>query len=303
MKGFFEECISSGPELCAIADLKGRDTTAADLLAALNSALEALLANRLPAAQWAVFTWNPSPSATLYTAMKAFIFSTLYHATRYPLLAETMYPLLTQNFTALLQPVPIPPPSIPWNLGAPDNFWGTACTDSSFRANSSEAMHDLVRQQEAVSGMADGFIGKTWPCAQWKMTAAERYVGTFETKTNFPVLFVNGAYDPCTPLSSAKAASDKFEGSVVLTHGGHGHKFIRHPSICTAKAVRAYFIDGELPEKGTFCEADLPAFEVAGAGGPGAGNETAKSPKKRGLENKEDLKLLERMLKYASKEE
>lgn len=238
--------------------------------------------------------------------MKAFIFSTLYHATQYPILAETMYPLLTQNFTALLEPPPTPPatpPSVPWNMGAPDAFWGTACTDSSYRANSSEEMHDLVRQQEAVSGIVDGFIGKTWPCAQWKMTAAERYSGSFETKTNFPILFVNGAYDPCTPLSSALAASDKFENSAVLTHGGHGHKFIRHPSICTTKAVRAYFVEGKFPEKGAFCEPDLPAFEVAGAGGPGAGNETAKGLKARGVESEEDLRLLRRMLENAARNE
>jgi TAP-like protein len=161
-------------------------------------------------------------------------------------------------------------------------------------------MHSLVQEQEAVSGMADGFISKTWPCAQWKMTAAERYSGSFEAKANFPIMFVNGQYDPCTPLKSAHDASAMFEGSVVLTHGGHGHKFIRHPSICTAKAVRAYFVNGTMPDEGTFCEADVGAFEVASAGGEGASSEVDGALRARGVADEGDRRLLSRMLEFGS---
>ena len=137
-------------------------------------------------------------------------------------------------------------------------------------------MHPLVQSQEAVSGMSDAFIGKTWPCVQWKMDAAERYSGPFpadEAKAKFPILFVNGLYDPRTSLASAPKASARFEGSVVLTHGGQGHRFIRHRSVCTAKAVRVYFVDGTMPEEEKVCEADLGAFKIATAGGEGAGSE------------------------------
>lgn len=89
-------------------------------------------------------------------------------------------------------------------------------------------MHWLVQEQDAASGMANGFISKTWPCAQWKMTAAERFPSPFKAKTNDPIVFVNGQYDPVTPMKSALEASTGFEGSVVLTHGGNGYKFIRH---------------------------------------------------------------------------
>ena len=32
------------------------------------------------------------------------------------------------------------------------------------------------------------------------------------------------------------------------------------PSLCTAKAVRAYFTNGTLPANGTVCETDVPLF-------------------------------------------
>ncbi|OJD19674.1 hypothetical protein AJ78_00406 [Emergomyces pasteurianus Ep9510] len=307
LNGFFSSCISAGPDLCALANLNGPDTTPEWLLSALNSAIEYLLANPLTAPPSLVpFVWNPTPATNLLTTIKAFIFTQLYHASRYPDMSAVLYLVLTQNFTAILQPLPpdsqpSPMPStLPWNLAAPDHFWGTACTDASFRASNPNEMDPLVREQTEVSGMADGFIGKTWPCAQWKMTAAERYTGPFKAKTNFPILFINGKYDPCTPFRSAQSASEGYEGSVLLTHGGHGHKFFRHPSICTAKAVRSYFVDGKLPKKGAFCKADVGAFEVLGTGGEGARSQLEEKLKDNGLQDENDSRLLTRMLEYTA---
>lgn len=306
LDGFFSSCIAAGPELCALANFTGPGTTVADLHSALNSALTTLLENPLPTPpHLAGFVWNHTPSTPLYNTIKAFIFTQLYHASRYPLLAAFLQPVLAKKFDVLLQPQPLPEPPVPYNLGTPDAFWGIACTDGTYRAKSSEDMHGFVRVQEATSNMADGFVSKLWPCAQWKMKAAERYEGSFHAKTKFPILFVNGQYDPCTPMRSAQTASSGFEGSVVLTHGGHGHKFFRHPSICTTKAVRAYFVDGTLPKEGTFCKSDVNAFEVFTAGGEGAssskgGDGKNESLKARGISDEEDLKLLRKMLRHAA---
>jgi TAP-like protein len=154
-------------------------------------------------------------------------------------------------------------------------------------------MRWLVQEQQAISGFADGFIGKLWPCTQWKMTAVERYSSSFEwIKTRFPIMFVNGRYDPVTPLSLAFNASAGFEGSAVLTHGGHGHKFFRHPSICTAKAVRAYFVNGTMPEEVAFCDADVGAFEVAAAGGEGTGIDEDAALRARGIMDEDDRRFV-----------
>ncbi|PGH15309.1 hypothetical protein AJ79_02474 [Helicocarpus griseus UAMH5409] len=301
LEAFFSSCIAAGPDLCPLAILNGPDTTAEWLLSSFNSAVEHLHANPLlapPTLRPAV--WNPTPETTLDVAIKAYIFATLYHATKYPQMSALLTVVLTKNFTAIIEPTPLPPaPSVlPWNIAQGENFWGTACTDASFRASSPEEMHPLVKEQATVSDMADGFMGKLWPCAQWKMKAAERYTGDFKAKTKFPILFVNGKLDPCTPWASAESASKNFDGSVLLTHGGHGHKFFRHPSICTAKAVRSYFVDGKLPKDGTVCEPDVGAFEVEGAGGEGPSSKLDERLKARGMEDERDRRLFARMLEF-----
>ena len=59
-------------------------------------------------------------------------------------------------------------------------------------------------------------------CAQWQFVGKDRYEGDFRVKTKKPILFIGNTYDPVTPLASAKAMSEKFEGSVVLERGGYG---------------------------------------------------------------------------------
>lgn len=44
-----------------------------------------------------------------------------------------------------------------------------------------------------------------------------------------------------------------FPSSVVLTQDSPGHCSLSGTSLCTAKAVRSYFRDGVLPQKGTVC--------------------------------------------------
>lgn len=44
-----------------------------------------------------------------------------------------------------------------------------------------------------------------------------------------------------------------FKSSVVLTQDSPGHCSLAGTSLCTTKAVRAYFRDGVLPEEGTVC--------------------------------------------------
>lgn len=38
------------------------------------------------------------------------------------------------------------------------------------------------------------------------------------------------------------------------------HASIAQPSLCTAKTIRSYFVNGTLPEPGTICEPDVKLF-------------------------------------------
>ncbi|KLJ10578.1 hypothetical protein EMPG_14028 [Blastomyces silverae] len=59
------------------------------------------------------FVWNPTPATTLLIAIKAFIFTQLYHASRYPYMSAFLSLNPTQNSTAILKPLlPYTPPPL-----------------------------------------------------------------------------------------------------------------------------------------------------------------------------------------------
>ncbi|KAG8741902.1 hypothetical protein FRC11_014583 [Ceratobasidium sp. 423] len=44
------------------------------------------------------------------------------------------------------------------------------------------------------------------------------------------------------------------ESAALLVQEGFGHCTIAHPSLCTAKAIREYFLRGKVPAPGTLCK-------------------------------------------------
>lgn len=83
-----------------------------------------------------------------------------------------------------------------------------------------------------------------------------QFLGFKKTKTNTPILFINTAGDPITPVSSAKHMSTFFEGSVVLVQNTPGHSWMTVKTKCTKDHVGAYLHDGTLPKDGTVCEVE-----------------------------------------------
>lgn len=77
--------------------------------------------------------------------------------------------------------------------------------------------------------------------------------------TSVPVLFVNTAADPVTPRSAAHVMSEYFGGSSWFIQNSPGHGYAGAPSKCTEDILAAYFADGTVPEKGTWCETDVEA--------------------------------------------
>ncbi|KAF4602732.1 hypothetical protein EYR40_005949 [Pleurotus pulmonarius] len=62
------------------------------------------------------------------------------------------------------------------------------------------------------------------------------------------------------PSSRARKMAQGFPGSVVLAQDSPGHCSIAAPSVCTAKFIRAYFMNGTLPNEGVVCPVDVPIF-------------------------------------------
>ncbi|KAK9670786.1 nedd8-conjugating enzyme UBE2F [Basidiobolus ranarum] len=97
-------------------------------------------------------------------------------------------------------------------------------------------------------------------CAQWALPAKERYMGDFNVKPKNPVLVIGNTHDPVTPLVSARNVSETFKGSVLLQHDSYGHDSLMQASLCTAEAIRSYFVNGTMPQKGTKCPVKVPLF-------------------------------------------
>ncbi|KAK1234476.1 hypothetical protein PQX77_002330 [Marasmius sp. AFHP31] len=82
------------------------------------------------------------------------------------------------------------------------------------------------------------------------------------TNTSSPLLVIGNVADPVTSITGARKTSGLFPGSVLLTQDSPGHCSIGAPSVCTAQAVRAYFVNGTLPAEGTVCPMDGSPFDA-----------------------------------------
>lgn len=124
-------------------------------------------------------------------------------------------------------------------------------------------------------------------CHLWEkeglLPKRSRYNGSFELADNVlqtPVLLFScvplyiclglihsldyrQTYDGITPLSYAKSANDRLRNNARLIQtNGVGHTSASQPSLCTAAAARAYFLNGTVPtEKVTQCPVDVLPFQ------------------------------------------
>ncbi|KAF7314917.1 hypothetical protein MIND_00005600 [Mycena indigotica] len=100
-------------------------------------------------------------------------------------------------------------------------------------------------------------------CRHWGQVkpTPKRYEGSWEMgvdlrKPKNPVVFLSNSFDPITPLNNAIRMVDLLgvENARLLHNNGYGHCSVNHPSLCVAKHIRKYMLDGTVFENGTLCE-------------------------------------------------
>ncbi|GJN91103.1 hypothetical protein Rhopal_004120-T1 [Rhodotorula paludigena] len=142
------------------------------------------------------------------------------------------------------------------------------CSDTDSRAIGGASVETLRQfmsdlRRDTKSPTAD--IWALWiaQCRHWGGKAIEAYRGPWTVKeglkkTNFPIVFLSQHADPVTPLMAARKMQAGFgnESATLLVQNGFGHCSMAHPSLCTAKKLRAYFVDGVVPAYDTRCEVD-----------------------------------------------
>ncbi|KAL8647820.1 MAG: hypothetical protein Q9226_006274 [Calogaya cf. arnoldii] len=257
--GFFTGCVAH-PEACELAQ---DAPTAADLKRKFYDLLYAL--------KYEPFVTEVKGNTTIfdYNSVKALVQTALYSTTTWPILATGLHRLFTKNDTAVEALLPLQPKlpgGIYPNEGPEAYLGGIRASDVNFRTGNLTSLYPILRQFFDKSQIfGDTLSPNLLTYVQWPFRAKGAYTGDFHVKTKHPILFVGSDRDAFTPLVSAQNASAGFEGSVVLQHGGYGHTSVSQPSLCTAKAIRAYFVNGTLPASGTKCEPTFGLFSGATA--------------------------------------
>lgn len=247
--GFISHCIAE-PELCPLAADYNTETY-------LKTAISDLITtiNILPLTQA-----TDAGNITLFgVQLKASILGQLYEPRLWTALAIQLKEVFAGNLSSF---APQPLNLSVWNPAITLSNPPICCSDFGLRASNVSELVPLIEKQSAVSAFTEALYFISWQCATWRMHAKERYTGDFVGKTRNPIMLIGNTFDPVTPLRSAHNMSEAFEGSVVLQQDSYGHCSISQPSVCTAKAVRRYFLEGVLPEEGTVCKSDMKPFET-----------------------------------------
>ncbi|KAK2816028.1 hypothetical protein FQN49_008054, partial [Arthroderma sp. PD_2] len=243
---FFKQCVKS-PDECALAS---RNSTASELETAMYKLLDDIKYQPL------VF------NGTLidHSVVKNLIRPSLYSPAAYPVLSIAFDSLLSGNLTRFSNIATSLTP--PWEGGIPtESPFGIPCSEKELgEYGFSELMPTFKALNKESKLLGQVGTALAMVCTQWKIKAKERYAGDFKVKTKHPMLVIGNSYDPATPLVSARNASQTFQNSLLLEHGGYGHTTLSHASVCTGKAIKEYFVRGILPMPGTVCEPAYPPF-------------------------------------------
>ncbi|KAJ1306687.1 hypothetical protein OPQ81_007679 [Rhizoctonia solani] len=272
LQGFFDSCVEAGPERCAFAKSpSGKvSTQGAELHSRLEALYETLRDEPVP-----VPRSSTGPGILTASDLKQAIFMGLYSPKSWPGLAQAIAEaeagnpqLLYDRFYAIFE---VFQPS-----NGNDNVFNRymerqsplVTTASIMCSDSEKPVHKSLDEfAEYIHKMGKlAPIGEIWAlwtgfCQTWKIRPGERYDGPWSVeeglkKTRFPILYASLDSDPVTPLAAAQKMAKSFgnESAALLVQEGFGHCTIAHPSLCTAKAIRDYFLKGKVPAPGTLCK-------------------------------------------------
>jgi hypothetical protein len=220
LTGFVTTC-QIYPERCALASYAGGKTQ--NLLYTLKQLLDDLKTRPLALGSDILTEYAD------YGTTKSLIFQALYNPPVWPLLATFLRALLEQDGATAASVGPSimgPSATPPFPADTPiDPTHAIRCSDNAFRSDNLTDVLPLVHEFYQQGWFAGDVLTVPQPltCPQWRVRAKEVYSGGFQNiTTRKPILFVSNAYDPVSPLISARNASAAFPGSEVLVQNGYG---------------------------------------------------------------------------------
>ncbi|KAJ8092881.1 hypothetical protein PM082_023514 [Marasmius tenuissimus] len=287
---FFQSCKDAGPQSCAFYE---------DSIDAMNSKLQGIYArlNEDPIP----IRGNFSYGVVDYGLLHPVIFVAWYNPfALWRLLAVALQGLAEGDASVLWSVFDVPlfecdcDPSKHAFEHNQESLNAYLCNDGDAVPPEVEAARTHYQESAQLSSFGSFWASFRISCSGWSPEIPKaQFRGPISGNTSFPMLIIGNTADPVTPLSSAKKVSQQFPGSVVLEQRSPGHASIAAPSVCTAKVIRDYFMNGTLPEQGTVCSMDGSPFDDPAS----ATNATLK----RDLMSSEDAGLAEAVQDLARK--
>lgn len=254
---FFRECTKAGSDNCKLVSLASEDK---DLKTVVMD-----WANKLKINPVVVEDASP-PRLLTYGDVSSRLLTAMYNPRGWPLLADNLYEAIHKgNSSALLYKINLRPTI----NGESEALYAIACSDAAGEAPGPGrrwGIEDFEKfwklSYEDSPNFSVYFAGNGAMChSGWQFRGAERYSGDFNTNTSFPLLLLGNDFDPVTPGRYADKMSKGFAGSVSVRRAGYGHCSISQSSKCIDDIVTKYFVYGELPAPGTYCEVDSGPFD------------------------------------------
>ncbi|TBU37338.1 alpha/beta-hydrolase [Dichomitus squalens] len=214
---------------------------------------------------------RPPAMVTRKTLISQLFYATFKPILFFPILADTIHALEVGNQTALtaLATQIVKPtgcrcntlPDVSRKLDDEVAF-SIACGDSDHKEWDEAAFREYYTMLEGLSPLgAPMWANLPLQCLEWKIRPKIRWTGPLEAKsTSHPIFIISVRYDPVTPLADAQLVQMRFENAGLLVQDSYGHCSLSSPSLCTARHVREYFVNGTLPKEGTVCDVDELPF-------------------------------------------
>jgi pimeloyl-ACP methyl ester carboxylesterase len=132
------------------------------------------------------------------------------------------------------------------------------CTDHNVRISSEREWSSLWRGQAAAAPTLRTHFAFSAVslCAAWPADTPNPQHRTRVDDDVPPILIMNSAHDPATPLEWARSVRDQV-GGTLLTYDGWGHGVVNRTD-CTRAAFTGYVLTGTSPRPGAHCPAASP---------------------------------------------
>ncbi|KAH7093917.1 TAP-like protein-domain-containing protein [Auriculariales sp. MPI-PUGE-AT-0066] len=260
-RNFVSACANAGPERCALAK---DGSTPESVEATIDGLLAHLSLRPLP-----VFN-TTFPELVTSAHIKQLLFTAMYAPATWPGVASLLADVLSGDGSRLLASLPVVELNSTKAASTLFAFNQVVCSDApelSPKAASTaveKLQAEVIRLYEE-DGNKYFAASMMSACHAWPVRPARRFEGPFNNTLRNPILVIGNTADPVTPLRNAMRVNKLLgNSSRLIIQDSTGHCSVSTASLCTTNAIRAYLLNGTLPENGLFCApSELPFPEAS----------------------------------------